>query len=491
MHGGPIDLHGATLFKADLRNASLVGADLRDADLIEAELGGALLERCDLTGARLVDASLIGANLLNATMTGADLTGADLTSVRNLSQAQVDSAVGDVTTQLPLDLRMPRGWIAPQPQPAAPPPMEDERIISGDLYDVLGADPSDSDDVIHAVYRSRAKSLHPDLNPGDPRAAAEFRRLTYAYAILRDPARRARYDRGEIGADGEETEEFRYAQWQAERRRRTRKYVGVSLGVAVVVGVAIVAAPMTPIGGWLPGGKSAEPARPDIVADRPPPAAPKSKTQARIEAEEPALPDLAAPSALQSPAAPPAEVAAAPELRPAEEPATPQTAEADVRPTPKTPADPPDEAAVDGPASPKKESGPTVAALPGDETTATPDAPDATASAPPPRMPSLLFGAPSPQLYGPRLEATVAPSPFRKQAAAPAFAAPASPSPRLEQSCRGRWRKKLSGFDWVEQFRPEPGCVAAPGPMQRVELPQRFRPGPARDVFSVSPAPSQ
>lgn len=59
------------------------------------------------------------------------------------------------------------------------------------LYDCLGVEPSASTEDINAAYRKAAKAHHPDAG-GDPDA---FARVSHAVAILRDPERRAEYDR--------------------------------------------------------------------------------------------------------------------------------------------------------------------------------------------------------------------------------------------------------------------------------------------------------
>jgi len=89
----------------DHRAADLAGADLRDADLRGASLRSALLVGADLQGADLRLADFTGAD-----MRGADLSGADLSMSLFLSQAQVESAVGDGETRLPPWLARPRHW---------------------------------------------------------------------------------------------------------------------------------------------------------------------------------------------------------------------------------------------------------------------------------------------------------------------------------------------------------------------------------------------
>lgn len=73
-----------------------------------------------------------------------------------------------------------------------------------DPYAVLGLTRKAGADDIKAAYRTLARRLHPDVNRSDPRAEERFKEVSAAYDLLSDPKKRARFDRGEIDADGTE-----------------------------------------------------------------------------------------------------------------------------------------------------------------------------------------------------------------------------------------------------------------------------------------------
>ena len=82
--------------------------------------------------------------------------------------------------------------------------------MSDDPYAVLGVKREATQDEIRKVYRELAKKLHPDLNPGDKAAEEKFKQVSAAYDLLGDPEKRARFDRGEIDASGQERPRERY-----------------------------------------------------------------------------------------------------------------------------------------------------------------------------------------------------------------------------------------------------------------------------------------
>ncbi|HEV7369947.1 DnaJ C-terminal domain-containing protein [Arenibaculum sp.] len=72
-------------------------------------------------------------------------------------------------------------------------------------YTVLGVSRTASAEEIRDAYRKLAKKHHPDLNVGKPEAGERFKAINAAYDLLSDPEKRARFDRGEIDAAGNET----------------------------------------------------------------------------------------------------------------------------------------------------------------------------------------------------------------------------------------------------------------------------------------------
>ncbi|WEK41836.1 MAG: DnaJ C-terminal domain-containing protein [Candidatus Sphingomonas colombiensis] len=77
-----------------------------------------------------------------------------------------------------------------------------------DPYSTLGVARGASEADIKKAYRKLAKELHPDRNKDNPKASERFSLVTAAYDLLTDKEKRARFDRGEIDADGNPTSPF-------------------------------------------------------------------------------------------------------------------------------------------------------------------------------------------------------------------------------------------------------------------------------------------
>ena len=63
-----------------------------------------------------------------------------------------------------------------------------------DFYILLGLERAASLGDIKRAYKRLARKYHPDINPGDRLAEAQFRQIAEAYETLIDPDRRRRYD---------------------------------------------------------------------------------------------------------------------------------------------------------------------------------------------------------------------------------------------------------------------------------------------------------
>lgn len=77
-------------------------------------------------------------------------------------------------------------------------------------YAILGVTERASADEIRKAYRKLAKELHPDARPDDKAAEERFKQVTQAFKLLSDPEKRAKFDRGEVDAQGQERQPFHY-----------------------------------------------------------------------------------------------------------------------------------------------------------------------------------------------------------------------------------------------------------------------------------------
>ena len=67
--------------------------------------------------------------------------------------------------------------------------------VEADYYELLEIERTADDGTIKSSYRKLAMRWHPDKNPGDHAAEAQFKAISEAYECLKDPQKRAAYDR--------------------------------------------------------------------------------------------------------------------------------------------------------------------------------------------------------------------------------------------------------------------------------------------------------
>ena len=67
--------------------------------------------------------------------------------------------------------------------------------LDTDFYELLGVSRDADGAVLKSAYRKLAMKWHPDRNPGDAEAEARFKAISVAYDCLKDPQKRAAYDR--------------------------------------------------------------------------------------------------------------------------------------------------------------------------------------------------------------------------------------------------------------------------------------------------------
>jgi curved DNA-binding protein CbpA len=98
------------------------------------------------------------------------------------------------------------------------------------LYDLLGMLPGDDAGDLRKAFREAVKGVHPDIRPGDPEAALNFRLIVRAMEILADPDQRAAYDHL-----------LEHARREFEQEQRAAKIRNFAFAMMGLAGVSVVA----------------------------------------------------------------------------------------------------------------------------------------------------------------------------------------------------------------------------------------------------------
>lgn len=87
-------------------------------------------------------------------------------------------------------------------------------------YKILGVPEDASEEQIKKAFRKGARKYHPDVNPDNPEAEENFKKLNEAYQVLSDPEKRQKYDQfgskwKQYNQAGGTPEDFNWSQWTA------------------------------------------------------------------------------------------------------------------------------------------------------------------------------------------------------------------------------------------------------------------------------------
>jgi DnaJ-class molecular chaperone len=91
--------------------------------------------------------------------------------------------------------------------------------MAKDPYKILGVQRNASQKEIKAAYRDLAKRYHPDVNPNNAKASEKFNDISAAYELLKDPKKRAQFDRDEIDIHGNPRQQQFYHDFQQGKRQ--------------------------------------------------------------------------------------------------------------------------------------------------------------------------------------------------------------------------------------------------------------------------------
>jgi len=104
-----------------------------------------------------------------------------------------------------------------------------------DHYEILQVSPNAEPEVIAAAYRRLARKYHPDVNKS-PEAGKRMKEINAAYDVLRDPAKRASYDRLRERMSAQPRYR-REAPPEPERRRLPKKALIIPIALLIILWV--------------------------------------------------------------------------------------------------------------------------------------------------------------------------------------------------------------------------------------------------------------
>lgn len=121
--------------------------------------------------------------------------------------------------------------------------MATRQLDDADYYRELGVRSDATQAEIATRYRALAKALHPDAQPTDPAGAERFKRVTTAYRVLADVARRRDYDlrRAHRLSAVAAPEPRAHATPHAAPSRRSARWALVGGAACLVLGLAVTA----------------------------------------------------------------------------------------------------------------------------------------------------------------------------------------------------------------------------------------------------------
>ncbi len=97
-----------------------------------------------------------------------------------------------------------------------------------DYYKTLGLTKTATAEEIKKAYKKLARKHHPDLNPNDANAKANFQKVNEANSVLSDPEKRKKYD--QYGKDWEHADEFEKAKQNRSTNRGSTSGFGGQTG---------------------------------------------------------------------------------------------------------------------------------------------------------------------------------------------------------------------------------------------------------------------